>query len=174
VVDLSDTQSAEAIITDCAARLQELLHSATDASAALMCFALEGPSARLLLGMGSGIDFDARSFGTEHCVSTRFARIPALIRAVAPDSFELYVDRSLDDYLTSWFAYACRDPIFDTENEDRSGDRPLALAPRPRRGGLTASVLATRLGLMTASSPRPGIYGNAVRQSSGAARRMGC
>jgi heterotetrameric sarcosine oxidase gamma subunit len=109
---LSDTQTAEAIITECATRLQGLLHSATDASAALMCFAVEGRSARLLLGMGSGVDFDARSFDTGRCVCTRFARIPALVRAVAAERFELYVDRSLGGYLASWFEHACRDPIF--------------------------------------------------------------
>jgi len=114
---LSDTQTAEAIISEYTARLQGLLHSATDASAALVCFAVDGPSARLLLSMGSGVDFDARSFGTGRCVSTRFARIPALIRAVAADSFELYVDRSLGDYLPSWFEHASRDPFFTTRKK---------------------------------------------------------
>jgi len=114
---LSDTQTADAMISEFAVRLHGSLYSATDASAALTCFAVEGPLARLLLGMGSGVDFDARSFGTGRCVATRFARIPALIRLVAAESFELYVDRSLGDYLASWFGHASRDPVFETRKK---------------------------------------------------------
>lgn len=110
---LSDVHTADALIAESSARLQGWLHHATDASAALVCFAIRGPSARLLLGMGSGVDFNARSFGSGNCVSTRFARIPALIRADAAESFELYVDRSLGDYLERWFEHARADPILE-------------------------------------------------------------
>jgi len=108
---LSDVQTADELIFACAARLQGLLHYAVDASAALVCVDVEGPSARRILGMGSGIDFHPRAFGVGRCVRTRFANVGALIRGVAPDGFELYVDRSVTDYLERWFAYASADPL---------------------------------------------------------------
>ncbi len=108
---LSDAQTADELIFDCAARLQSVLHHAVDASAGIACVVVEGVSARVLLGMASGVDFHPRAFGVGRCVRTRFANVSALIRAVAPDGFELYVDRSVTDYLERWFAHASADPL---------------------------------------------------------------
>lgn len=120
---LSDTHTADALVAEYSLRLQDWLHHATDASAALVCFAVRGSSARVLLGMGSGIDFRARSFDTGLCVSTRFARVPALIRATSVESFELYVDRSLGEYLARWFEHARRDPILKQRASSTAASR---------------------------------------------------
>lgn len=108
---VSTTRPAEAVLTDLMARLDGILHHASDASDALALITVEGSAARSLLAMLSGIDYDAASLPPGRCVRTRMAKVAVLVRAVAADRFELYVDRSVAHYLEDWLRHAARDPI---------------------------------------------------------------
>lgn len=108
---VSETRPAEAVLADLAARLVGILHHASDASDALALISVEGSAVRSLLAMLSGIDYDAASFPHGRCVRTRMAKVAVLVRAVGAERFELYVDRSVADYLEAWLRRAARDPI---------------------------------------------------------------
>lgn len=108
---VSASRPAEAVLADLAARLGGILHHASDASDALALISVEGSAARNLLAMLSGIDYDATRFPPGRCVRTRMAKVAVLVRAVGADRFELYVDRSVADYLAGWLRHAACDPI---------------------------------------------------------------
>lgn len=105
---VSATESGNALIERCTGACGELLHAATDVSSALTGLALSGSRSRRLLAMGCGLDLHAEAFRAGHCARTRFAQIPVLIVAIAPEAFELYVDRSYRQYLWDWLAHASR------------------------------------------------------------------
>ena len=106
----SDNDSAAALIQRCRDSLSGLVHSATDASAALTAFRLEHPHAAALLAMGSGLDFGRLSPG--QCARTRLARVAALIVPLPGVVYELYVDRSFAEYLHRWMSLAAMDPFW--------------------------------------------------------------
>jgi heterotetrameric sarcosine oxidase gamma subunit len=106
---IDDTASSSQLIEDVRSRLGTVLHSATDASDALACFLVGGPATRRLLAMGSGVDFDRRSFEPGKCVRTRFAKLAVLIRAIEGDRFELFFDSSVAEYLEGWLRRAMAD-----------------------------------------------------------------
>jgi sarcosine oxidase subunit gamma len=108
---VSGSRPADAVLEDLAARLDGILHHASDASDALALITLEGTAARRVLAMLSGIDYDPASFPPGRCVRTRMAKVAVLVRAVGADRFELFVDRSVADYLEGWLHHAARDPI---------------------------------------------------------------
>lgn len=108
---VSSRRDATGMARDCAESLGPVLHLVTDATDALHCLAIDGPGARTLLAMGSGIDFSAQSFAPGRCVRTRFAKVAAVIHAVDRDRFEMYVDRSVAHYISEWLARAARDPL---------------------------------------------------------------
>jgi sarcosine oxidase subunit gamma len=87
------------IVSLCRARLGGILHAATDLSDALACFLVEGPGARSLLAMGSGVDFHPSVFGPGQCVRTRIAKLAVVVRVVEDEHFEVFVDRSASRYL---------------------------------------------------------------------------
>ena len=99
---LSESSSAVEVVKRCRNTLGDVLHNATDASDALACFLVEGPGARELLAMGSGIDFDELAYSSGRCVRTRFAKIAVFIHATGDARFELLFDRSAVDYLEGW------------------------------------------------------------------------
>jgi sarcosine oxidase subunit gamma len=101
--------SAEEIVSACRARLGDILHAATDSSDALTCFVIDGSDARNLLAMGSGVDFHRSAFGPAHCVRTRIAKLAVVIRAVAHERFEVFVDRSAGQYLHEYLNRNGRD-----------------------------------------------------------------
>ena len=106
----SDNDSAAPLIQHCRDSLSGLVHSATDASAALTAFRLEHPHAAGLLAMGSGLDFGRLSPG--QCARTRLARVAALIVPLPGVAYELYVDRSYAEYLHRWMSLAARDALW--------------------------------------------------------------
>lgn len=103
---VSESTSATDIAERCGQALGDVLHNATDASDALVCFLVEGPGARDLLAMGSGVDFDVSAFRPGRCVRTRFAKMAVLINATGEERFELLFDRSAADYLEGWLRRA--------------------------------------------------------------------
>ena len=107
----SDTQPAEDVAAHVGRTLAGQLHSATDMSSGIVCFALNGPAARTVLAMGCGIDMHPGAFMKGQCVRTHFANVALVIVAVEDEHFELYVDRSHARYLDDWFADAGEDPV---------------------------------------------------------------
>ena len=103
--------SSGEIIAACRSQLGDILHAATDASDALTRFVLEGSGARMLLAMMSGVDFHPSNLGPAHCVRTRMAKLPVVIRALGDECFELFVDRSASRYLYEYLQRNARDPI---------------------------------------------------------------
>lgn len=108
---VSHRQSADALIARCGQALEGVLHHAVDSSDALHCLVVEGAGARMLLAMGSGVDFDPGRFKAGQCARTRLAKVAVLIAALESERFELYADRSVSVYLTDWFDQAGRDPL---------------------------------------------------------------
>ena len=103
--------SPEQLIRRCEIALGDILHHATDASDALICIEVEGAGARGLLAMLSGVDFDATRLWAGQCVRTRMAKVAVLVRALDNDRFELFVDRSVGEYLERWLRCCARDPV---------------------------------------------------------------
>ena len=77
----------------------------------MVCFALRGPAARIILAMGCGIDMHINAFTAGQCVQTNFANVPLLIVAIDDEKFDLYLDRSLARYLSNWLRDSGEDPI---------------------------------------------------------------
>jgi len=107
----SESESAVDILANIDSLLSGQLYAATDVSSGLVCLSLSGPTARIVLAMGCGIDMHPDSFTPGHCVRTRFAQVPVLIVATGDFEFDLYVDRSYVHYLQKWIAGAGQDPI---------------------------------------------------------------
>lgn len=108
----SSADSSEQLIRRCEIVLGDILHHATDASDALICILVEGAWARGLLAMLSGVDWDATRLRAGQCVRTRMAKVAVLVRALDDDRFELFVDRSVGEYLEGWLRRSAQDPIF--------------------------------------------------------------
>jgi sarcosine oxidase, subunit gamma len=104
--------SVEEIVAICQARLGDILHSATDSSDALVCFVIDGSGARDLLAMGSGVDFHPSVFWPGQCVRTRIAKLAVVVRAMADERFEVFVDRSASRYFHTYLARNAGDPVF--------------------------------------------------------------
>ncbi len=99
---MSESQSANEIISFCGRRLEGITHNATDASDAYDILNLRGPSVRDLLASGCGLDFRKQSFVQGSCQRTRLARIQVTICLCEEDQFELLLDHSHGTYLRSW------------------------------------------------------------------------
>ncbi len=107
----SDTKSAEEITDHIDRTLAGQLYAATDMSSGNVCFSLSGPAARIILGMGCGIDLHKNVFVTGQCTQTNFAHVQLFIVAVDDENFDLYVDRSHAGYLRNWLLISGEDPI---------------------------------------------------------------
>ena len=94
--------SADLLVKRCEEALADVLHDAVDNSAGLAVFRLTGPGARSLLAAGCGLDFRDDKFPVGSCCRTRFTQIAAIIAAVGPERFDIYVDRSYEVYLDEW------------------------------------------------------------------------
>jgi heterotetrameric sarcosine oxidase gamma subunit len=101
---ISDTRSATAIIDSCKEALDDILHNAVDYSSGLVVTQIYGSKARRLLATGTGIDLRPKSFPVGSCCRTRLAQVAAVIVAETPLSYDVYVDRSFDRYLSDWLA----------------------------------------------------------------------
>jgi sarcosine oxidase subunit gamma len=99
---VSDTMTPDAIIDSCNQALDGILHNAVDYSAGLAVMRLAGSDARQVLATGTGVDLRPANFPVDTCCRIRLAQIAAVLVADAPESFELYVDRSYASYLSDW------------------------------------------------------------------------
>ena len=74
-----------------------------DLSDALAGFEVAGPAARDVLGKGCGLDMHPFAFPVERCARTRLANVPVVIESREEEGrFELFVSRSLAQYLHGW------------------------------------------------------------------------
>ena len=101
---VSESKSALAIIDHCEQKIRRCLYSAVDYSAALALFRVTGPGARTLLASGTGLDLRAEQFPIGTCSRTKLAQVAAIIVAVGPAHYDVYVDRSFESYLGNWLA----------------------------------------------------------------------
>ena len=101
---VSSSISADSLIKSCEEALADVLHNAVDNSAGLAVFRLTGPGARDLLAAGCGLDFRDDKFPVGTCCRTRFAQIAAVIVAEGAEQFDIYVDRSYENYLSDWLS----------------------------------------------------------------------
>lgn len=71
----------------------------TNMSDAWRLFQLSGIAARRLLAGGCPLDLDARRFAPGSCAATRYDEFHVLLCCTAPDTYDLYVERSYADDL---------------------------------------------------------------------------
>jgi heterotetrameric sarcosine oxidase gamma subunit len=101
---ISDTLSATAVIDSCKQALNDILHNAVDYSSGLAVTQITGPEARRLLATGTSLDLRPESFPVGSCCRTSLAQVAVVIVAQAPETYDVYVDRSYDTYLSEWLA----------------------------------------------------------------------
>ncbi len=99
---VSESITADSLVKKCQETLADVLHNAVDNSAGLAVFRVAGPGARDLLAADCGLDFRSEKFLVGNCCRTQFAQIAAIIVAEGPEQFEIYVDRSYEEYLGEW------------------------------------------------------------------------
>jgi len=73
-----------------------------DLSAAQVAFRVSGPAARRLVAKGAAIDLDDRHFAVGAGTHCRFGPYRVLLHRVAPDGYDLHVDRSLGNPLLGY------------------------------------------------------------------------
>ena len=88
-------------------RLQGQTAVVTEVSEARAVIGLAGAKARDLLSHGCSLDLHPRVFSPGQCAQTLLARLPIILhqREVAP-SYDVYVARSLAEYLWGWITDA--------------------------------------------------------------------
>ena len=101
---VSDSITADSLVSKCQEALADVLHHAVDNSSGLALFRIVGPGACDLLAAGCGLDFRAGKFPVGTCCRTRLAQIAAVISAEGPEQFDIYVDRSYEAYLGEWLS----------------------------------------------------------------------
>jgi len=99
---VSDSITADSLINQCNESLADILHHAVDNSAGLAAFRIVGPGARDLLAAGCGIDFRTEKFPAGSCCRTQFAQVAVIIVAGGTEQFDIFVDRSFENYLGEW------------------------------------------------------------------------
>ena len=99
---VSNSMTADSIISNCEESLGETLYNAVDYSAGLSVLRISGTNAGELLATGSGLDFRADKFPIGMCCRTRLAQIAAVIVKKSPEQFDVYIDRSYGTYLLDW------------------------------------------------------------------------
>jgi sarcosine oxidase subunit gamma len=73
-------------------------------------FTIDGTGARELLAAGTGIDLHPRLFCTGMAALTRFASLAVLLTQTGDTpSFELFVERAVEDYAWKWLDATSRD-----------------------------------------------------------------
>jgi len=101
---VSDTKSATEMIDLCNQALAGVTHNAVDYSSGLAVTRITGHEAKELLATGTGVDFRPGKFPAGSCCRTKLGQVAAVIVAVAPETFDVYVDRSVETYLADWLA----------------------------------------------------------------------
>jgi sarcosine oxidase subunit gamma len=91
------------------------LHVAvTDIGETRAVIGIAGPKAREALSQGCSLDLHPRVFEPGHCAQSLLARVPVLLHqreesAAAGPSYDIYVARSMAEYLWQWLEDAARE-----------------------------------------------------------------
>lgn len=101
---VSDTKSATDMVDSCNQALAGITHNAVDYSSGLTVMRISGPDANRILATGTAIDLRPGHFPVGSCCRTKLGQVAAVIVAEAPETFDVYVDRSVESYLTQWLA----------------------------------------------------------------------
>lgn len=101
---VSNSTTPDVIVRNCNESLTGILHNTVDYSAGLVVFRIVGQNASQLLASGSGVDFRPGNFPVGACCRTRLAQVAAVIVAEAPKTYDIYVDRSYENYLADWLS----------------------------------------------------------------------
>jgi len=81
-----------------------------DVSEARAVIGLAGAAARDVLSQGTAIDLHPRAFAPGHAAQTLLARVPVILhQRDAEPRYDIYVQRSLAEYLWSWLEDAAQD-----------------------------------------------------------------
>lgn len=81
----------------------------TDVSEARAVIGLQGPAAREVLSQGMALDLHPRAFGPGQAAQTLLARVPVILHQRTDEPrYDLYVQRSLAEYLWHWLEDAAR------------------------------------------------------------------
>jgi len=107
---VSETQPGQALASHIRQALQGLHAAVIDVSDARVVYAVTGAHARDVLAKGCSLDFHPRAFPLGRCARSLLAEVPVLIhhRSAEP-CFELYVARSVGDYVRAWLHAAVRE-----------------------------------------------------------------
>jgi len=101
---VSETKSATEMIDLCNQALAGVTHNAVDYSSGLAVTRISGSEAHQVLATGTAIDLRPGHFPVGSCCRTKLGQVAAVIVVVAPETFDVYVDRSVATYLDDWLA----------------------------------------------------------------------
>jgi sarcosine oxidase subunit gamma len=83
--------------------------SILDVSDSRTVFTISGPGARALMAGGTGVDLHPLTFRPGTAALTRFTDIAVLLtQTEATPSFELFVERAAEDYVSRWLSTGVR------------------------------------------------------------------
>jgi len=109
---VSETQPGQALASRMRHALQGLHAAVIDVSDARVVYAVTGAHARDVLAKGCALDLHPRAFCLGRCASSLLADVPVLIhQRSAEPCFELYVARSVADYVRAWLHAAVREHL---------------------------------------------------------------
>lgn len=109
---VSETQSGHGLATRMQHALRGIHAAVIDVSDASVVYAVSGAHAREVLAKGCSLDFHPRAFPPGRCARSLLAVVPVLIhlRSAEP-CFELYVARSVGEYVRAWLRASVRDHL---------------------------------------------------------------
>jgi sarcosine oxidase subunit gamma len=107
---VTPAETGEGLARRLVERLAGQFAAVTTLSEGRAAMGIAGPGARAVLAQGCSVDLHPRAFQPGHCAQTLLARVPVLLhqRDVAP-TYDLYVQRSMAEYLWAWLEDAGRD-----------------------------------------------------------------
>ncbi len=109
---VSETQPGHALASRMQQALQGLHAAVIDVSDARVVYAVTGAHARDVLAKGCALDLHPRAFSLGQCASSLLAEVPVLIhQRSAEPCFELYVARSVGEYVRAWLRAAVREHL---------------------------------------------------------------
>jgi sarcosine oxidase subunit gamma len=102
----SETQNGTEIVIALRRALAGIHSAVTDLGDARVVYTLAGSSARSVLAKGCPVDLHPRAFAAGGCVQSLLAKAQALIHARSSERFDVYVGRSVGDYVWAWLENA--------------------------------------------------------------------
>jgi sarcosine oxidase, subunit gamma len=109
---VSETQACSELAPRMRRSLQGLHAAVIDVSDASVVYAVSGSHARHVLAKGCPLDFHPSAFSLGQCARSLLAQVPILIHLRSAErGFELYVARSVGEYVRTWLRAAAREHL---------------------------------------------------------------